>query len=256
MNRADRAKQYVGTLKLPARPTNGYEAVDSVQFNFDKIKNQAMIVGSDIVSFVKGVTPERREDIVSSSLLAQLVAKKQVGDPTRIYDWYNTYFDVLMNIGWAIQDRAFNTYFETSENFEAHEAILKVAASLLGASATTLVVIKATLDALQSMSENSPWITLFSRESQSANAARFQVTLAEQGEDDQFLVSMIAFGLEAKADLTQVLFFKFRSNEISLKHFAGKVTIDSYVLSSVREQIRNKIAGFTKEYLKALPDLG
>lgn len=256
MNKADRAKQYIGALKLPARPTGGYEAVESVQFNFDKIKNQAMIVGSDIVSFVKGVTPERREDIVSSSLLAQLVAKKQVGDPTRIYDWYNTYFDVLTNIGWAIQDRAFNTYIETSENFEAHEAILKVAASLLGASATTLVVIKATLDALQSMSENSPWITLFGRESQSANAARFQVTLAEQGEDDQFLVSMIAFGLEAKSDLTQVLFFKFRSNEISLKHFAGKVTIDSYVLSSVREQIRNKIAGFTKDYLKALPDLG
>jgi hypothetical protein len=257
---SDRAKEYVRALELPLRRgfeafERGYEAVDTVELNFDELKNQAMVVGSDIVSFVKGVTPERREDIVNSSLLAQLVAKKRVSDPTQIYDWYNAYFDVLMNIGWVVQDRGFATYSEASEDFEAHEAILAVAASLLGPGAGALAVIKATLDALKSMSANSPWITLFNRESQSANTARFQVMLAEQGDDAQFLVSLMAFGLEAGAKLTQVLFFKFRSNEVTLKHLTGKVTIDSDVLSSVRELIKKKIVGFTSNYLEALPDL-
>ena len=58
---------------------------------------------------------------------------------------------------------------------------MKVAASLLGPAATTLAVVQATLDALKSMSADSPWITLFNRESQSAKTARFQVTAGRTG---------------------------------------------------------------------------
>ena len=252
----DQARRYVDSLQMPERMlSRGVKDVGTVELNFEQIKDQAAVVGSDIVSFVKGVTPERREDIVNCSLLAQLAAKKQVSDPSRIYDWYNTYFDVLMHIGWSVQDRGFATYSETSENFEAHEAIMKVAASLLGPAATTLAVIKATLDALKSMSAESPWITIFNRESQSAQTARFQVTLAEQGEEDQFLVSLMAFGLEAKATITQVFFFKFKSNEASLKHYSGKVTINTDVLTNVRDLIKNKIATHATGYIMALPDL-
>lgn len=253
---AARAHQFVAGLELPAPRRGGYESADTVHLSFEAAKNQAMVVGSDIVSFVSRVTPERREDIVNSSMLAQLAAKKKVGDPTKIYEWYDAYFDVLLNIGWVVQDRSFATYTEAGQNLEAHEAILHVAASLLGPAATSLTVVRATLGALKSMSGDSPWITLFNRESQSANTARFQVTLAERGEANQFLVSLMAFGLEASATLTQVLFFKFKASEATLKHYAGRVTIDSAVLSSVRDQIRQKVTSHASSYIKALPDLG
>ena len=248
-NSMDRARRYVDELDLP--PGTRTRAVPT--FDFDSVKDQAMVVGSDIVSFVKGVTPERREAIVNSSLLAQMAAKKKVADMTKIYDWYNTYFDVLMNIGWVVQDRGFAEYTEASENFEAHEAIIKVATSLLGPTASTLTVVKASLDALKSSSENSPWITLFNRESQTAHTARFQVTQTEQGENDEFLVSLMAFGLEAQTTLTQVLFFKFKSSEATLKHYSGKVTINSDVLTSVQGTIKQRLAGFANDYIKELP---
>lgn len=250
---AEQAFNYVTALELPFR--RGYETVQAVEYGFDTAKNQAMVVGSGIVSFVEGVTPERREDIVNSSLLAQLATKKKVSDPTMVYDWYNSYFDILTNIGWVIQDQSFATYSEESAGFEAHQAILDVAAVLLGPAATTMAIVKATLDALKSMSSNSPWITVFNRESQAANTAHFQITLAEKSPDDQFIVSLMAFGLEAKATLTQVLFFKARSNEATLKHYSGKVTINGHVLSNVREAIKNRIAGFAKDYVEALPPL-
>jgi len=250
---ADHARSYVYNLELPPVTRTRGESADTAKLNFDGVKNQAMVVGSDIVSFVKGVRPERREDIVNSSLLAQLAAKKKVKDTAKIYDWYNAYFDVLMNIGWVMQDRSFATYTEASENFEAHEAIIKVATSLLGPTAAALTVVKSALGALKSMSEDSPWITLFNRESQSANTARFQVTQTEQGDSDEFLVSLIAFGIEAKAKLTQVLFFKFSSNEATLKHYSGKVTINADVLSTARKPIKDRISEFTKNYIEELP---
>jgi hypothetical protein len=252
----DQARRYVSSLNLDDRLRRAPKTAGTVELNFDQVKNQAAVVGSDIVSFVKGVTPERREDIVNSSLLAQLAAKKQVRDPGRVYDWYNAYFDVLTNIGWSVQDRGFAAYSETSDNFQAHEAILKVAASLLGPAATTLAVVQATLDALTSLSADSPWLAIFNRESQSAQTARFQVTLAEQGEDEQLVVSLMAFGIEAKATLTQVLFFKFKSSETSLKHYSGKVTINTHVLANVRDLIKTKIAAYAMDYIKALPDIG
>jgi hypothetical protein len=253
---AGQARQYVKKLALPSLPKGGYKEIEAAKFDYNAVKNQAMVVGSDIVSFVKGVTPEWREDIANSALLAQLAAKKAVSSASNIEDWYNAYFDVLVNIGWVLQDRGFTKYSEESQNFQAHEAILQIATSLLAPNPAALAVVKATLDALKSMSANSPWMTIFNRESQSANTARFQVTLVEQGSADQLLVSLMAFGLEAKDTLTQVLFFKYQTSEVTLKHYSGKVTINPGVLSSVREQIKDKIVKYADAYVRGLPDLG
>jgi len=72
----------------------------------------------------------------------------------------------------------------------------------------SLALVKTTLDALSSMDQHSPFITLFSRESQQAQAVRFQISLAEQSANGGLTVALMAFGLEAKTTLTQVLYFK------------------------------------------------
>lgn len=246
-------REYVARAELPAAPEGGLEDVQALAF--DQAKPQSLVVGSDIISFVQGVTAEQRQDILNSSLLAQLVAKKKVPDSTDILAWYDAYFDVLSNIGWVIQDQAFSTFSEEAQNFQAHEAVIKVATALLGPAATSLALVTATLDALRSMSQDSPWITLFNRESQSAHTARFQVTLAERSPEGDFLVTLMAFGLEASTNLTQVLFFKFRKSEATLKHRSGKVTINALALASVRDAIAQKISVFTNDFVRALPDL-
>ena len=71
-----------------------------------------------------------------------------------------------------------------------------------------LHVIQSTLDAMKSMSDG-PWMTVFKRESQTAKAVRFQITLVEPTQDGGLMVALMAFELEATATLTQVLFFKF-----------------------------------------------
>jgi peptidoglycan hydrolase-like protein with peptidoglycan-binding domain len=250
------ALQFVKAVKLPAALEAAVAPASGVaQFDFDKAKSQALVVGSDIVSFVKGVTEEGRRDIVNSSLLAQLVANKNVpNQEDRILEWYDAYFTALTRIGWVAQARQFVKHIERSENISAHEAIIAVATTLLGPNVAALAVVKATLDALKSMDQGSPWITLFNRESQHARSARFQITLAEQGEGGQFLVTLMAFALNANADLTQVLFFKFQKNEIKLEHASGSVTINSVVLAAIRESLEKKLASVAQNYVLGLPD--
>jgi metacaspase-1 len=247
------ARRAAGSARTRAALTEG--AGDTTSTALDAAKAQAAVVGADIISFVPGVTVERREAIINSSLLAQLVASRKVSDATRIDEWYNQYFEVLTNVGWVVQDRGFAEYKETGNNFEAHKAIIAVATTLLGAAPAALAIVTSTLEGLRSMNESSPWITIFDRESRSARAARFQIGLAEQDADGQFFVNLMAFSLEARTSMTQVLFFRAKRQDATLRHYSGRVTIDTSVLDGIREGLKTKLLDHALSYISLLPDI-
>jgi hypothetical protein len=246
------ALQYLDQVKLPAITQTGFEGIDQTPpIDFDALKTQAIVVGSDVVSFVKGVSEERRQDIVNSALMAQLVANNKVKNNS-VFEWYDTYFDVLTNIGWVIQDKGFASYEEKADGLETHEAILKVAKVLLGEASTALAIVTSTIEAMKSMDKDNSWITIFDRESRSAETARFQISLAEEDEHGRFMINMMAFGLKADSTITQILFFKIRSDQVTLKLCSGKVTINENVLDGIREKVRVRLIGRTGGYIDSL----
>lgn len=263
LRKKERARAFVAAAKLPPAPPDlglGFTTDQATEPAFETAKTQAAVVGADIVAFATGVTAETRKDIVHATLLAQLVAKKRIPKPTTLDDWaawYDAYFDTLTNVGFSAQDRGFATYSTKGDSFEAHQEIIGLATALFGAGTTAVLAITKTLEALHKLDESSPWITLFDRESRSANTARFQATIAVPDEaSGSVLISMVAFGLEAKTIKTQVLFFKFRSEEVKLKNYSGKVSIDADVLAEVRDDIRKKLSGFASRFVRTLPELG
>jgi hypothetical protein len=254
---AQSAREFVKAVALPEPPPVRFDIAKAAPTPFDIAKDQASVVGSDVIAFAKGVTPETRSDIVNAVLLAQLVAKKSMAEPQSLEDvgaWYESYFDTLSRIGFVIQDKGFAEYQAKSDSFEAHEAIIEVASALLVGSPGALALVKTTLGALQKMSADSPWITLFHRESQSANTARFQVSLVES-DATGVLLTLIAFGLQAQSRITQVLFFKFHKNDVTLRHNSGQVTINAPLLAGIRSQVAAKIVAYTNEFIERLPDL-
>lgn len=256
MSNADveKARAFVKSLALPASPPVMLGAAGS-ELEFDAARQDAAVVGSDVVAFVKEVTPEQRNDVVNATLLAQLVANKAHPDPKampQVLAWFDTYFETLSQIGFATQDLGFAEYTAGGDTFEAHQAILEVAATLLVGSPGAIVIVKKTLEALQKMDADSPWITLFHRESQSANTARVQMSVVEDDQDGGFLLSTIAFGLEAEKKVTQVLFFRFQKNRLKLRHHMGKATISPDVLAGVRDQVRQKVVAFSTSFVAGL----
>ena len=77
MEKIASARQFVKAAALPEAPpvTLGARALDT--FDFDAAKGAGHLVGSDVIAFVKGVTPEQRNDVVNATLLAQLVAQQE-----------------------------------------------------------------------------------------------------------------------------------------------------------------------------------
>jgi hypothetical protein len=249
------ARRFVEAADLPDWLPATLSAVGSVEFDFDGARQNAAVVGSDVIAFAKCITPEQRSDVVNATLLAQLVAKKAFPDPRtlpEVLSWYDRYFDTLSRVGFVTQDMGFSEYAAKGDTFETHQAIIEIATTLLAGSPAAVVIVKKTLEALQKMAADSPWITLFHRESQSANTARVQMSLVDADENAPFLVSTIAFGLEAESRVAQVLFFRFHKNRVKLRHHTGKATISAEVLAGVRDQVRAKVVDFSKTFVAGL----
>lgn len=252
-----RALEFIEQARLPTPLPRKMALREPIQpIAFEGETRQGAVAGSEAMSFLPGVSAKRREALAYASLLAQLVAKKTVTDTSNTQAWYGAYFDCLSNLGWDLESRSFAEYHQESDDFSAHEAILQVAAALMGTTPAALALMKSTLDALKSMTPDSPWITIFDRDSQHAKAACFQVSVARVTPDNQFMVDLIAFALEATTSIEQILFFKSRSNEATLRHFSGKVRIDGNVLDEIREPIKGKVSHFIQDYIRLIPDLG
>ena len=251
----DQVRTFVTSLDLPA-PRFGATGLSlSPPLDFDAARDQAMVVGSEVVSFVQGITAEQRSDIVNSALLAQLRAKKIVPEPRsleEVRDWYREYFDVLGNIGFVTQQTSLQHYKTSGEGFEAHEAVLDVAATLLAGAPTALALVASPVKALQKMDAGNPWVTIFNRESRSANTAHFQVSTVDRDPNGELFVALTAFALEASQRVTQVLFFKFRENDVRIENHAGKASINAALLAGLRAQISQKLLAHSNDYLSKL----
>jgi hypothetical protein len=249
--RAESVLAFVAGVELPSRRQSRGVARREPK-PIDSASAQSVAVGAGLVSFVPGVSADTRRDILNCSLLAQLAANKQVADRTKLTEWYDCYFDTLTRLGWIVQEKGFVDHSETGDDLEVDKAILAIATAVLGPAAAALAVIKSTLDAMRSMAKGR-WITIFKRESETGKAARFQVTLAQPSAESASMVALMAFDLETKVALTQVLFFKFRSTDIRLRHASGQATINPELMNKVRASIAARVLAYTEDFIDELP---
>jgi hypothetical protein len=185
-------------------------------------------------------------------LLAQLAASKKVGDSEKTTEWYKVYFSVLTTLGWVIQEQGFVEHEESGKDFEVHKAILAVATTVFSAGATALAIVTSTLDALEKMGDG-PWLTIFKKKSQRGKVAQFQVTVVEPIGDGGVKISLMAFELEGKNRLTQVLFFKFNSSNVKLRHASGTVTLDKQMMDDLGPAIATKVRPFQLDFIANIP---
>jgi hypothetical protein len=243
------SRQFIRQAKLAPAPRRARPLAEEPPIELKAAEAQSLVVGSGLIIAAENVPVQTREDLINCTLFAQLAASGAVSSPQEVAEWYDAYFKTLTALGWAQSDTQFQEYKFSSVNAEAHKAVMQVIAVLLGPQAVALAVVKTALDALQSMNENSPWITLFDQQSRSEKFARFQVATAQLDSNGLLQTALVGFQLKAKSKLTQVLFFKFSSSATTLKYAAGKATIYEAALADQRAEIAQRLAAYRRAYV-------
>jgi hypothetical protein len=243
------SRQFIRQAKLAPAPRRARPLAEEPPIELKAAEAQSLVVGSGLIIAAENVPVQTREDLIDCTLFAQLAASGAVSSPQEVAEWYDAYFKTLTALGWAQSDTQFQEYKFSSVNAEAHKAVMQVITVLLGPQAVALAVVKTALDALQSMNENSPWITLFDQQSRSEKFARFQVATAQLDPNGLLQTALVGFQLKAKSKLTQVLFFKFSSSATTLKYAAGKATIYEAALADQRAEIAQRLAAYRRAYV-------
>lgn len=252
-----RATNYIADLDLSNTPRGLVDqgAAEEASQVFTDAKAQAQVVGSALFTFATGVTAETRSAISSSALLAQLVANKKADFGTSPLEWYAAYVEVLQNVGWVVQDQGWSDVTADGTASEVHQEIIALLAVALGPAATALAIVESAIGVLAKMAPDTSWLTIFDRETKRASMARFQVGLVEQEEDAQVRVALLGCLIQARSSITQVLFFKFRSEHASFKSNSGTVTIDEASLRELMPAIRGKVRAYQSDYLSSIQDV-
>jgi len=164
------SKAFAKSAALPVVEDFGLESVDEFAIPDFSKPDLAVTVGSQIASFSAAVEPDLREKISNGFLFAQQAANKRLEDAPEAssFVWYSMYVHVLNQIGWTTEaDGTLENEIKGTSAQVQNEIISIINAALGPAIASSSMLVKV-LEGLSNMDKNSPWITLFNRESQRA----------------------------------------------------------------------------------------
>jgi hypothetical protein len=242
--------QYVTDLELqkPREPFvqtafRGPVAADIVKEG----EEQSFLSDKSLVSFVSGVSGQNRNDILNSTLLAQLAANKKVAIEDDVLGWYRVFTEVLTKIGWQVENAEINK-FESKHNLvEVENVIIDILTAAFGAG--SIAIITSTLNALKNMSEkNDQKILAFEKNTHSLSKGCFQVALATE-ENGAVAMQIGTFLLTAANDIKKILFVKIEKDRTTLEYSSRKATLNTQVYDSVRETVLQKLQQDIKDYV-------
>lgn len=240
------ASKFAREAQLPpvAREITEFEAPP---VTFDPSKDEAWVVGPQIFSFVQGVTAERREMISTSALFASLAADAAT-QGIKSAAWYTAYSNALTNLGWVLQQTTRRSFDQEHTGSKVHEAVIEFIAAL-GVGGAALTIITAALKAMQKVSDNKPWITLFDRQTRSEDITGFQVGLVEQKAEGDFQVKLMSFSLKLAQINTQVLFIDFATFGVHMDSIGSTVTVSDAVLKEALPALKERLKAYVRSYV-------
>jgi hypothetical protein len=252
---AARIAAYVDALELPpVYESLGADAEAALGPKFVDAP-QAVAVGAQLAEFTDKVPPDLRAAISDCLLLAQLAANKAAEKPgaaPEVFAWYDKYIEVLKGIGWRVIDFEQQTQHVSTLNAGVHSAIIPVVAAMLGPTMAAASMAISVLNGLKEMDQSSKWITLFDRASQHAHGAKFQVGHVDVPDGADPTIKVVCFTIDAKREITQVLFFKFSEDGADLRKAVGSFAAGRERLLSSNTLINERVKPFIADYVSGI----
>lgn len=239
------ARTLIQTAELPSIMGLAADEIEGGGLpSFDPSKPQALVIGSDVISFTVGVEVDFRQAIADSALFAQLVALNKKGAAGDAMKFFDAYLATLAGLGWMIQTRETATIKLRTDGFDVHSAITGVITAFLAPISGAAAAVVAVLDGLHRMNANESFVTLFNKRSHSQTLSRFQFTYVHNDPVHGLCAEIAAFALKAEVGETQVLFFKLKKDSNALSRSLGTLSIDTEALNELKPNLAAKVRDF------------
>lgn len=243
-------KKFVALLELDQPSTElNLNLFESGLQDMEEGAAESYVDNKSLVSFVSEVSAQNRKDILNSTLLAQRAADKKFPDPVDVIKWYETYIDVLTNIGWVIESQDFSKFSSENTLFEMEDVVISILTAMVGQN--YIAIIKSTLDALKSLSDDDNKIKLFESNTHNFQKGNFQIGLANE-HNGAVTMQIGAFMVSSTDEIKRILFFNAGKDKSELSYYAIRCTLNDEIYSIVRNDILAKLGNSVSSYIAKL----
>ena len=233
---------YVASLELAS--THKLSSAFAVT-EFDE--EAAKVVDGSTVSFIGGVPKLQQQDVLNSTLLAQLAANKAHDREKATEQWYTKYREVLENIGWIVQNFSFQRQNDSGTTVRLDKTALSIFAA--AASGNELAVLTATLEALENQDPDSKAITLFDSSGSSGESGNFQLGTCSMDPTGNVQMTLGAFYFQADEHKKRFLFFSWSTKEINIYLGTQNVLLNEAIYATVRQAVIEKLGDAAQTYV-------
>ncbi len=243
----------VAGLRGSTRSRRGAETAEDVATRAQTLLPDTPTAAVDtnaLLSFVEGVNPHEREDVLFSVQLAVRGASGSFDRFTQTQPWYQKYTEVLENLGWTSEQFAFARHDQAEGELRMDQAALAIIAAI--ATQNQLAVLKESIQALEKLTEDDETIRLFDFETSSQMSGNFQIGAVQPTDNGALSLALGAFHFRSRDTRRRFLFFRWGAQQVNFWTAAQKLTLNTGFYAPLRETVRRKLGDDALEYIAAL----
>jgi hypothetical protein len=250
---------FSAVARQPSPPANATHIMDEASLS-DFVTNLALattitgvdgaaVDGGSVVSFVGMVDGSMREDVLNSTLLAQLAANKKWDKLKKSEDWYKEYVGVLEHLGWVAQAFNFSEYNSTQTEVNISKVVLELLAALV--TENELAFVTTVTTALQD-EKNAQALKLFQDQgSDGANGNCYLSTVVPDKSDAVMSTVCTYFSTEEKSQKVW-FFWTYKSETMHLFTSSQKMVLNHTFYATIRDVVIKKLGDKAKSFIADL----
>src|SRR5262245_9602781 len=200
---------------------------------------KAAVDAGSLLSFVDGLTPEERDDVLYSVQLAHRSATHEFDRFSQTQSWYQRYIEMLQLLGWVAENLAFTNYDQTEGELRMDKAALALIAAI--ATQNQLAVLKEAVTALEKLAEGDDTIRLFDFHTSTDIGGNFQIGAVQKAENGTLSMALGSFYFRSHDARRKFLFFGWGKNEVNFWTAAQKMTLNATLYAKGREAVKKKL---------------
>ena len=227
---------FVRTLELEECCDNPSPVCWSGIFHANETREGFVDAGS-VVCFASDVQLQQRDDVLESTLLAQLAANKKYDRFSSPNDWYKFYDKVMAEIGWRVQSfQPFSEHLTFPDTSEFCDVVVAILSKVLEEKSVMLA--KDTFDRLAKSLDG---LTLFNSNSSSLKNGNFQIVVITLDKNNQINAFFLGSYFKSSENVRNYFFEDINKNDVHLFKSAQVITLDEDVYAPVREEVKKKL---------------
>lgn len=211
----------------------------------------AAINGNIIASFVDGVNGQQKDDVLASTLFAQLAANAKFNRTADPFNWSNRYSNVLENIAWVVPNSQFRKYEAKQSRFTMDEVVIKMLAAILTQEANAILT--ESIEAVKALRDDSSALVIFERNAAKVENGNFMIEPAGVSPTGVVTLKLGSFAFRTTETVTKVLWFRFRggpATKVAINR--NTLVLNQQVYDHVRQDILNRIISYIKDYTRVV----